>query len=250
MSAFTRIHSPTGGRARLSVTSPLMNDHSFGSRTEDTPLPKSAAMAARMIGLIGCPATIGWLARNQIAASPGRRSSRVAGLAETPFRKGLRATVELTRSSSLIASHSSGSGTSSAVSPSPSGSGGLDCKIFNTLALTRRGLRRAGMRDPTDRRHWRWSRRPDRRPQKRRTWSLPSCVSSNLGCWVKAVRSPDLANARRRHCERRPPRSALIVPSRYAVFPLFGDAPPDPSHGHGPVWAIDPIDESTPRANW
>src|SRR5260370_41814779 len=37
------------------------------------------------------------------------------------------------------------------------------------------------MRDPTDRRHWRWSRRPDRRLQKRRPWLTTASLRPRAG---------------------------------------------------------------------
>ena len=47
VSASSRIHSPTGSRARLSVRSPLMKVQCVKSSTAEVPLQKSAAMAAR-----------------------------------------------------------------------------------------------------------------------------------------------------------------------------------------------------------
>ena len=74
VSASSRIQSPTGSRARLSVRSPLMKVHSRKSSTDEVPLQKSAAIAARISGEVGAPSTIGRSARYHTAAGPGRRN--------------------------------------------------------------------------------------------------------------------------------------------------------------------------------
>src|SRR5476649_2272942 len=89
VSASSRIHSPTGSRARLSVRSALMKVQCLKDRKAEVPLQKSAVIAARISGEIGAPSTIGREARYQIEAGPGVLNAPFTFLISSPERKGV-----------------------------------------------------------------------------------------------------------------------------------------------------------------
>src|SRR5437868_2813212 len=84
LSASSKIQSPTGGRARLTVRSALMKVHLLKSSTDDVPLLKSAATTARITCDIGAFSTIGRSTRYQIAPGPGVISPPRTTLVEMP----------------------------------------------------------------------------------------------------------------------------------------------------------------------
>src|SRR5580698_7465820 len=89
VSASSRIQSPTGSRARLSVRSALMKVHLRNERNADVPLQKSAVIAARISGDSSAPSTMGREARYQIAAGPGILKAPLTFLISRPDRKGV-----------------------------------------------------------------------------------------------------------------------------------------------------------------
>src|SRR4051812_50228856 len=88
VSASSKIHSPTGSRARLSVRSALMKVQCLKDRKAEVPLQKSAVMTARISGDSSAPSTIGRAARYQIAAGPGTLKAPFSFLISRAGRKG------------------------------------------------------------------------------------------------------------------------------------------------------------------
>src|ERR1700709_1710031 len=88
-SASSRIHSPTGCLAKLTVRSALIKVHLRKSSTAEVPLQKSAATTARIACETSEPSTSGRSVRYQIAPGPGTPKLPRAARSDMPDEKGL-----------------------------------------------------------------------------------------------------------------------------------------------------------------
>src|ERR1700712_3994964 len=130
VSALSRIQSPTGARAMLTVRSALRNVHVWKSSVEEVPLQKSAATTARITWEIGAPSTIDRLTRYQIAAGPIFKKPPRTMLTDNPVTNGVR------ENGGSIGVPRSGEGTSIAASAISGGSGRLSARTLSTVART------------------------------------------------------------------------------------------------------------------
>src|SRR5918995_628417 len=118
--ASSPIHSPCGGRARCRERSGLRKNHRSGGSTHDTPLPKSAAAAARCTPVGSSSSTTGRCRRNQARAGPGWWAEPPTRRTSTPVR--WNAGSSSPSKTNDVSSPPSGPGSRNELWPSPVGS--------------------------------------------------------------------------------------------------------------------------------